>query len=390
MMTYLINSENQIRTGRDAEKFLQLILGALCLLFLSAMTVKGEAIKIGAIFSLSGKAKASNEAAVLGVNLAINEININGGILGKQLKIQFYDNQSSPIGSHIAAMKAVEEGVVALVGSVWSSHSLAIAKIAQKNQVPMISPISTVPSLTKIGNYVFRACYDDDFQGSMIAKFAITDLSARTAIIFTDLTSDYSLYMSKLFSDVFTSLGGVVQDVIDYKTGQPKLLEEIDKSINNDPDIVFLSGHDESGMIAKLLQEKGIKAIPIGSDGWGTESFFTNGGNTIKHGYYIDHWSPLVNDRRSKHFIQQYSDYRPFMPSTVLAYDAIMIMVNAIQNGGSLHGTDIRDSLQQMDIHEGVTGKIKFDQDGNAQKPACIIGIENGSRSLLKCIEYRN
>lgn len=366
------------------------------LLILTCLVSNGKAfedkktvIKIAAIFSVTGKAKASNESAILGARLAVSEINQRGGIRGRKLELLLFDNKSTPIGSHIAAKKAVEAEVSAIIGSVWSSHSLAIAKVAQKHKVPMLSPLSTIPSLTKIGDYIFRGCYTDDFQGAALAMYTIDALAASRAIIFTDISSDFSINISKQFSDVFTSSGGQVLKTIEYKAGQSRFLKEAESATGYDADIVFLSGHDESGLIARSLQNSGVKAIPVGSDGWGFESFLTNGGNEIILGYYIDHWEPSVNTAASNIFLDKYGQDNPLMASTVLAYDSVMLLENAILKSKSLSGPDIREALHQTKNFTGVTGTITFDRNGDARKNGCIMKISNGTRSLIKCINFR-
>ena len=188
-----------------------------------ASTVTAESIKIGAIFALSGKAANSNSPVVLGAQLAVREINLEGGVLGKKLELLLLDNNSTPIGSYVAAETAANAEVVAIIGSVWSTHSLAIAKVAEEHKIPMISPISTIPSLTSIGDHIFRVCYDDNFQGKMIAQFAFNEQKARTALVFVDIASDFSLDIAEIFTRTFQSLGGKIVKEIEYKTGQIRL-----------------------------------------------------------------------------------------------------------------------------------------------------------------------
>ena len=162
-----------------------------------------------------------------------------------------------------------------------------ITRVAQENETVMISPSSTVPELTAIGDYIFRVCYKDDFQGKALASFAINDLKLGNAIIFTDIASDFSTSLAAIFEKAYTRLGGQVLATIEYKAEGSSLTSKIQLARTYDKaDLVFLSGHDESGYIVAKLQENGIHAIPLGSDGWDAESFFTRGGNTITKGYY--------------------------------------------------------------------------------------------------------
>ena len=233
----------------------RLSLLLITLLLATASPSAAEPVKIAGIFALSGKAAQSNKPAILGTELAVAEINRAGGVLGQQVELLLLDNNSSPIGSHLAAEHAVDAGVTAIIGSLWSSHSLAIAKVAEKNRIPMIATSSTTPSLTAIGDHIFRVCYDDNFQGAVLARFAFEELKARTVLVFVDIASDFSLNLVEIFSRSFQSLGGKIVREIEYKTGNSDYLSQVQEALAFDADIVFLAGHNESGIIAEKLQE---------------------------------------------------------------------------------------------------------------------------------------
>ncbi len=165
-----------------------------------------DSIKIGAIFAESGVAAQDNKDELMGTRFAVREINAKGGVLGKKLKLLVFDNRSSTVGSKVAADKAVNEKVTAVIGAAWSSHSLAVAPVLQKAGIPMISPRSTNPKVTSIGNYIFRFCFIDPFQGKVMAQFAKQDLAAKTAVIMIDLRSDYSMGLSQSFRHRFEQL----------------------------------------------------------------------------------------------------------------------------------------------------------------------------------------
>jgi len=365
-------------------------LACLCLLFLMpGFAASVEPIKIGAIFALSGKAKNSNHPAVFGVQMAVEEINRGGGVLGSPLELLLFDNESTPIGSHLAAEKAAQAGVTGIIGASWSSHSLAIAKVAQERKIPMISPVSTIPSLTAIGDYIFRVCYTDALQGAILAQFAARELQAKSALVFVDISSDFSLDVAKIFKTHFTYLGGTVSREIEYKIGQSDYSSQIKQALVENADVVFLAGYDESGFIAAKLQEAGAKSIPIGSDGWDAESFFTLGGNKIRHGYFINHWSPAHKDPLSLAFMAKYGTEGEIKASTVLAYDAVHIFVAAIRQAGSLDHDAIRRSLTELRGFKGVTGDIAFDARRDALKGACIIEIRDGIPRHQKCYDQQ-
>lgn len=355
------------------------ILFALPLLVSRAMAGEtNEPIKIAAIFALSGKAKNSNNSAVLGVRLAVEEINAAGGLLSRPIELLMLDNESTPIGSHLAAEAANQAGVAAIIGASWSSHSLAIAKVAEKHRIPMVSPVSTIPSLTAGGEYIFRVCYTDSLQGAALARFAHEELHARSALLFVDISSDFSLNIAQIFKNTFTELGGAVRLEIEYKTGQTDFSVQIRQALGAESDVVFLAGYDESGFIAAKLQEAGLRAIPLGSDGWDAESFYSLGGNAIRLGYYINHWFPDHDDQSSRDFLVKYGARGEIKAPTVLAYDAVKVVAAAISNTASADRQAIRRGLSELRDYSGITGKISFDAQGDAIKTACIIEILDG------------
>lgn len=361
-------------------------LGLAGLLLCCLTTAFAEEVRIGAIFALTGKAVNSNRAAVLGTKLAIKELNEQGGILGEPVELLMFDNESTPIGSHLAAERAVAAGVAGIIGSAWSSHSLAAAKVAAHHHLPMISPISTIPELTAIGDSIFRVCYNDDFQGSMLARFAYTDLAARRAVIFINISSDFSMTIAKIFSSSFAALGGTVVKEIEYKTGQDDFRPAIREALQHPADVVFLSGYDESGYLAAGLQDGGSPAIPIGSDGWDAGSFFSSGGNRIERGYFINHWLPDSTEPRSRAFVQKFQGEGDILAPTALAYDAVHILAAAIDRAGTPDKFKIIESLHGLQGFRGVTGRIAFNTRGDATKNACIAEIRAGVPHFLKSI----
>ncbi len=361
----------------------------LILIFLfgfPAVCRSAEPIKITAIYSLTGNGAFSNRPSVLGVRIAVDEINRTGGLLGRKINLVILDNMSTPIGSSLAANQAVASGTDAIIGAAWSSHSIAIAQVAQKNRIPMISNFSTSPKLTRIGNYIFRVCYTDKFQGKIMAEFARTELKAKTAIVFVDLTSDFSLDLSHIFQGHFKAMGGQILREIDYKADQKTYTTQIRQAAAQKADVVFLSGHDESGTIAAQLQKAGVQSIPIGGDGWDAQSFFLFGGNQLKQGYYCSHWSQSSERKVSKRFAALYKHKPYFGVGSALAYDAVMVLASAIKKAGVVDREKIRNSLQHLDSYDGVTGTIKFDANGDPVKSVVLMQIVNGKPVYLKSL----
>ena len=364
-------------------------LGLMAMLFFSTAFAE-DTIKIAAIYALTGKAATgeanSNSTSLQGVRYAVDEVNKQGGILGKQIKLLVLDNNSTPIGSAIAAESAAKSGVAAIVGATWSSHSIAIARVAQPKGIPMISNFSTNPEVTKIGKYIFRICFTDDFQGKVMARFAHKNLNAGTAVIFTDLTSNFSLMLAAIFRDNFEKSGGKVVTEVHYKHKQVIFEREILQAQKANADVWFLSGHSESGYIVKQAQDAGISLVPLGGDGW-SESFLAKGGSELKRGYYCTHWSEFTDSEFSRSFVKKYKHLKSFGVGTALGYDAVMVLADAIRRAGSTDRGKIRDALANTRSFKGVTGTITFDAIGNPVKSAVIMEIKNGKRHYLKTLE---
>jgi branched-chain amino acid transport system substrate-binding protein len=358
-------------------------------IFLMVVPVRAEeAIDIAAIYALTGPAAEANAYALRGVGYAVDEVNKQGGISGKKINLFMLDNQSTPIGSTLAAKKAAAANVVAIVGPDWSSHSLAVARVAQDAGIPMISSLSTNPDVTKIGNYIFRICFTDDFQGKVIARFARYDLKAITAVIFVDVTSDYSLKLSEIFRQDFEQMGGRVLLELEYKLKQLQFDEEIKKAVKAAADLIFIPGHDESGLIAKKLQDAGTSSIFIGGDGWSTAVFLKKGGAELKRGYYSTHWSAHLDTEQSRAFVKKYKiDSADPDDNVALGYDAMMLLADAIKRAGTLDRKRIRDAIADTRSFKGVTGAIRFNEYGDPIKSAVLMEIINGQPHYLKTLK---
>lgn len=356
--------------------YLTLCWGAL----IPCTDMVAETIKIAAIFAKSGIAGPSNVFQFEGVRFAIDELNRKGGLLGRKLKLLELNNKSSLIASKAMAKQAIKADVTAVVGSSWSSHSLAIAPLLQAAKIPMIATMSTNPNVTRVGNYIFRACFIDPFQGKVMARFAQRELHAKTAAILTDVRSDYSMGLARVFRENFIKTGGRVLLELEYKQKQKDFNKQLTRIKKAAPDVVYIPGHNESGFIVKQAQKLGVRAIPLGGDGWGGPTFLYNGGNTLKIGYFSNHWSKEVESKTSRSFLKNYEQRseKPINAGIVLAYDAVMILAAAIRRAGSLERSKIRKALAKTKNFKTVSGKVTFNKDGDPIKTAVIMKIVNG------------
>ncbi len=377
----------RINFKRSVSKTIRFSLSFL-FLFLSITPACGnETIDVAAIYALTGAAAEANAYALRGAGCAVDEINRQGGISGRKINLLVFDNQSTPIGSTIAAKRAAAANVVAIVGPDWSSHSIAVARVAQKIGIPMISSLSTNPEVTKIGNYIFRVCFTDDFQGKVIAKFARQDLNATTAVIFVDVTSDYSLKLSEIFQTNFAKLGGRVVLELEYKLKQQLFDKDVKKAVKAGADVIFIPGHDESGSIAKQIQDTGASSIFLGGDGWGNPVFFKKGGSGLKQGFYSTHWSVHLDNDRSRAFVKKYIHSEASVDNIALGYDAMMLLAEAINRAQSIDRKKIRNAIANTRSFKGVTGIIDFNDHGDPIKSAVFMEIRNGKPSYLKTLK---
>jgi branched-chain amino acid transport system substrate-binding protein len=371
-----------------------------CKLLLISLLIPGifaqagatETIKIAAIFSKTGVAAKDNAPLLEGVSLAVEEINRQSGLLGRQLEVIELDNSSNFIGSKQAALKAVELDVAAVIGAVYSSHSLAIAPVLQQRQIPMISPISTNPKVTLIGNYIFRVCFTDPFQGKVMAQFAYRDLKARTAIILTNVNSDYSIGLVEFFEKSFRQSGGKVLWEGEYKEKAIDFSTILKKVRLLQPDVVFVPGYArDSAFLIKQAKRMEIRSIFLGGDGWSGNQMYQHGGKAIEGSYYSAHWHTKVLFPRSQQLQANY--YRKYgtkiLPKTLpTGYDAVMVLADAIRRAQSLKHKKIRDTLAATKNFQGATGTITFDENGDpVNKDAVILKFENGTSVFVKTIK---
>ncbi len=358
----------------------------LFLIFLFPTNLSADQnIRIGAVFARTGVAAISNTSHFQGVRFAIHEINDRGGLLGRKVELLEFDNRSKKIGSKVAADRAVKEEVVAVIGASWSSHSLGMASVLQKAGIPMITPDSTNPEVTKVGDYIFRACFTDPSQGKVMALFATNELKAGSAAVLKDVRSDYSMGLSKVFINDFTKLGGSVVLDLPYKQKQIDFSGQLIRIKEKTPDVVYIAGHDESGFIVKQARKLGINSVLLGGDGWDYFGFMSKGGNMISGGYYTTHWSELAESDISRDFVKRFSKYYEDVTSlAALSYDATMLLASAISEAGTTDRVQIREALARTKNYRGVTGSISFNKNGDPIKDVVIMKLENGKPHYLK------
>jgi len=346
-----------------------------------------DSIKIASLYAFTGAAAKANLLSVQSIRFAVDEINAHGGVLGLPLELIEIDNQSSPIGSKVAAEQAVAAEVVAILGASWSSHTLQAAKVAQAHGIPLISNVSTHPGITGIGDFIFRVCFNDLYQGWAMARFAHQDLGLHRAVVLIDITSDYSIGLAQSFASTFESMGGEILTELNYKRRQQNFTDLVAQAARHQPDILFLPGHDESALILTEAQRSGLQAVFLGADGWDVENFYAMGGNKVKQAFFTTHWSEEMNNAASLAFVQKYKKQKPIFAQEALGYDAVNLLADALERAGRPEPEALRDALAQTTAFQGVTGVVAFDANGDPIKGVIIMEMKEGVPRYLQSIQ---
>lgn len=346
-------------------------------------------IHLAAIFSETGIAAPHNLPLIEMTKLAVERINARGGVLGRPLQLLLLDNGSTPIGSALAARQAVEENVAAVIGAHWSSHSLAMAPILQEAGIPMISPGSTNPDVTRGKDFIFRACFIDSFQGLAMALFAHDELGAKRAVVVTNIDEEYSTMLGRFFSEAFERAGGRVQAEIGYRGTATDYAAIIAKIAADPPEVVYLPGYTrDSGLFIKQAVKMGLKATFLGGDAWDEIEKYAE--TSVEGSFQSAPWHPQVPFPKSvemkSYFTATYG--RDISNnSSPLAYDAVLLMTEAITRAGSTDHRAIRDALAATTDFQGATGPIRFNGNGDpVGKAIIIIEFKNGGRIFRKAV----
>lgn len=362
-----------------------LLFGCAFLVVLFAGCAKKEeekTIKIGVILPLTGLQSTFGESTKRGIDLALEEINGEGGILGKQIECIVEDDQSKVDEAQTAVTKLLtQDKVKVVIGEVTSSATLAAAPLCQRFKVPMVSPASTNVEVTKVGDYIFRTCFTDDFQGSALARFAFEQLKARRCAILKDVKSDYSIGLASAFSQTFEKLGGRIVSEQAYASGDTDFRAQLTAIKASNPEVVFLPGYyTEVGLIIRQGRQLSLNAVFLGGDGWDSPKLTEIAKESAEGSYFGTHFSPQQKEERVSKFVQKFRERYKKMPDALsaLGYDTLYLVADAIRRAGSTDGENVRSALASTKGFSGVTGVISIDENRNAKKPLVILRIEKG------------
>jgi branched-chain amino acid transport system substrate-binding protein len=364
------------------------------LLFALALSVgatAAEPIKVGEFACLTGKDATFGQSQHKGIQLALEEINAAGGILGRPVELISEDNQSKPGESATVAKKLLSrDKVVAILGEVTSGRSLEVAPLAQGAKIPMIATGATNPAVTQRGNYVFRVCFIDDFQGTVMAKFALNDLKAKKVATLTSVSSAYSVGLAKYFKETFVAGGGTVVAEQKFNEGDKDFRAQLTAIKAANVDAVFVPGYyTEAALIARQARSLGLTMPLFGGDGWESEKLLEIGGDALNNSYYSTHFTPENREPAVAEFVKKFkARWSGETPDAyaALGYDALYILVDSIKRAGTTEGPKLRETIAATTNYAGASGVTTLDKDRNASKPATIIAVTDGKLKFHKTV----
>lgn len=389
---------------------------AVAWILLFSCAKKEDVVILGEFGSLTGGTATFGKSTQRGIEMALEEVNKAGGIQGKPVRIIVEDDQSKPEEAATAVKKLVnQDKVLVVLGEVASSRSLAGAPICQEAKVPMITPASTNPKVTQVGDFIFRVCFIDPFQGEVMAKFARNTLKASKAAILKDIKNDYSVGLAQFFTETFKNLGGEIIAEESYSEGDIEFRAQLTALKAKKPDVIFIPGYyTEVGLIARQARDLGITVPLIGGDGWDSPRLIEIGGKALENTYYSNHYTPDDPRPEVQKFLTDFKAKYNEIPDAMapLGYDAARIAFDAIKRSGILDENNIEDSYRQnpqakslMDAinttsnrerirdalvqtkdFPGVTGLITIDENRNAKKAAVVLKIEDGKLKYVETI----
>jgi branched-chain amino acid transport system substrate-binding protein len=347
-------------------------------------------MKVGEVDPLTGGVSQFGIGCHRGFQLAFEQINAEGGILGQKVELITEDDQSKPGQSATAVRKLItQDKVAAILGDATSSATLEAAPIAQSNKIPMMTPTATNPRITEVGDFIFRVCFLDEFQGRMLARFAREKLKAQKIFTLTDVKQDYSVDLLKFFKDEFTKLGGTIVGEQSYSTGDTDFRAQLTPIRAAKPDAVYVPGYyQEVALIVKQGRQIGLTMPFIGCDGWANQALIEIGGKAVNGCFFTNHFSPDDQSPIVKSFVAKYQEKYGTPPDTfsALGYDAARLLSGAIQHAGSADPAAVRDALARTADFQGVTGQISFDANRNASKPGLIVTVKDGKFEVAEKI----
>jgi branched-chain amino acid transport system substrate-binding protein len=341
-----------------------------------------DEIRIGHYASLTGSQATFGQSTDNGIRLAVEAVNQAGGLHGKKIRLITYDDRGDAKEAGTAVTRLINrDQVAAVLGEVASGLSLAGAPVCQESGVPMVTPSSTAPEITAVGDRIFRVCFMNRFQAYACAKFAREQLKAQTAAILYDQKLAYSVGLADEFQKQFEAMGGHIATRLSYQEGDQDYSAQLTSIRSSKPDIVFVPGYyTDAGNIAVQARKLGIRVPLVGGDGWDSAKLAEIGGEAIDGCYFCSHYFQQDPRPRVQEFLRDYQKQFSTAPDAMaaLGFDAANILLAAIKKAPSAAGSDVAAALAATANFDGVTGRISIDPNRNAVKPAVILEMKHG------------
>jgi branched-chain amino acid transport system substrate-binding protein len=372
--------------------FLAVVLGSLVV---ACGPAQAETIKIGHEVALTGPNATWGQSEAHAVEMAVEKINAQGGVLGKKLEIVAYDNRADKLEAVNVAKRLVEQDkVIAIIGPAQSGVANAIREVNNSAKVPVIATTATNPKVTvnddgSVVPYTFRVCFIDPFQGTVAAQFASKDLKAKTAAILYDVGDEYSQFLGQYFTDAFQKAGGTVTTSEAFRSGELDFRAQLGKIKDTNPDVLFIpTQQKEAALAAKQARDLGLTATLLGGDGWGSPDIFDLAGPAIEGSYFVNITAledPAIQDF-IKDYRAKYNNQDPVLPNPVLAYDAVLWLVDALKRAGTTDGAKLKEAMEQTKDLQALTGKLTIDPKTHnpLNKPAVIQQLKDGKFVYVK------
>jgi branched-chain amino acid transport system substrate-binding protein len=349
-----------------------------------------DEILIGEYGSLTGSTATFGISTKNGIDMAVDEINAAGGVLGKKVRVIVEDDQGKTEEAPVVVTKLItKDKVVAVLGEVASSSSEAAAPVAQRSQIPMISPSSTNPKVTQVGDYIFRVCFIDPFQGFVMAKFAAQTLKLTKVAVFRDIKGAYSVGLADVFVEEFKKMGGTIVTDESYSEGDTDFNAQLTSIKSKAPQAVFVPGYyTEVALIARQAKKQGLNVPLLGGDGWDSPKLIEIGGPSLNGSFFSNHSSPDDPSPAIQKFNATYKSRFNAVPDALagLGYDSAMVLFDAIKRAGTTEGPKLRDAIAQTKGFAGVTGTITLNASRDAEKPAVVLEIKDGKYAYRETI----
>jgi branched-chain amino acid transport system substrate-binding protein len=349
-----------------------------------------EPIKLGFFMSMTGRDASFGEASLRGARLAVDEVNAAGGVLGRPLELIVEDNRSQAGESATAAKKLISrDRVVAIIGECSSARTLEAAPVAQAAAVPLITPVSTSPKVTQVGDAIFRVCFIDPFQGDVLATFARKRLNLKRAALLVDASSPYSTGLAEYFTRTFTALGGEVVMTQKYTGADTDFRAQLTAIRAAQPDALFLPGYYvAAGLVAQQAKQLGLHATLLGGDGFEAPQLLEIGGAALEGTYYTTHFAAENPEAGSRGFVERFRTRHGTAPNglSALSYDAVKLVADAVARAQSTEKGALRRALAATRDFPGVTGRTTLNAQRDADKDAAIISVKAGRLVFVETV----